>query len=165
MYQVSAYCLTFCPLCIFVMDPTHRYELGGTPLPFHTDDIYKKLFPPAPVAPGTAIPVTNVAHAVSAPPPPRPTYDPSTVAPCGHCGGARVFECQLMPNIINLLKRKQAGSDNSEEARKKLIAAALGGQGGLGMEWGTCMVFACKEDCCDGRECWREEEVLVQWER
>lgn len=70
-----------------------------------------------------------------------------------------------MPNIINLLKRQEAGLDNSEEARKKLIAAALGGQGGLGMEWGTCMVFACKENCCDGRECWREEEVLVQWER
>ncbi|KAG9100892.1 hypothetical protein FRC06_003573 [Ceratobasidium sp. 370] len=142
-----------------------QYELGGTPLAFHTDDVYKKLFPPGSVAPGTAIAVTNAAHAVSPLAPPRPTYDPSAVAPCGHCGGRRVFECQLMPNIINLLKRQQAGSDDSEEGRKKLVAAALGGQGGLGMEWGTCMVFVCEADCCDGRECWREEEVLVQWER
>ncbi|KAG8694774.1 hypothetical protein FRC08_008271 [Ceratobasidium sp. 394] len=142
-----------------------RYELGGTPLAFHTDDVYKKLFPPGSVIPGTAIAATNAAHAVSPPAPPRPTYDPSVVSPCGHCGGRRVFECQLMPNIINLLKRQQAGSDDSEEARKKLVAAALGGQGGFGMEWGTCMVFVCEADCCDERECWREEEVLVQWER
>ncbi|KAG9128132.1 hypothetical protein FRC07_004474 [Ceratobasidium sp. 392] len=142
-----------------------QYELGGTPLAFHTDDVYKKLFPPAPPTPGAAIAVTNVAHAVSSPAPPRPTYDPSAVAPCGHCGGRRVFECQLMPNIINSLKREQTGSDDSEEGRKKFVAAALGGQGGIGMEWGTCMVFVCEADCCDGRECWREEEVLVQWER
>ncbi|KAG8681630.1 hypothetical protein FRC09_017350 [Ceratobasidium sp. 395] len=142
-----------------------QYELGGTPLAFHTDDVYKKLFPPAPPAPGAAIAVTNAVHAVNPPAPPRPSYDPSGVAPCGHCGGRRVFECQLMPNIINLLKRTQTGSDESEEGRKKFVAAALGGQGGLGMEWGTCMVFVCEADCCDGRECWREEEVLVQWER
>ncbi|QRV73970.1 20S rRNA accumulation protein 4 [Ceratobasidium sp. AG-Ba] len=144
-----------------------QYELGGTPLAFHTDDVYKKLFPTGPITPGTAIAVTNASHAVSSPAAPRPTYDPSIVPSCGHCGGRRVFECQLMPNMINLLKRQPdgIGSDDSEEGRKKLVAAALGGQGGVGMEWGTCMVFACEADCCDGRECWREEEVFVQWER
>ncbi|KAH7335431.1 programmed cell death protein 2 [Rhizoctonia solani] len=140
-----------------------RYELGGTPLPFHTDDVYKKLFPPAPIAPGTQVPVTG-PQPVS-----KPTYDPTVVPRCEHCGGKRVFECQLMPNMLNMLKKPLAkakrNAAEAEEARKQLIAAALGGQGGVGMEWGTCMVFACEKDCCDGREAWREEEVWVQWER
>ncbi|KDN47106.1 hypothetical protein RSAG8_03883, partial [Rhizoctonia solani AG-8 WAC10335] len=140
-----------------------RYELKGTPLPFHTDDVYKKLFPPAPITPGTQVPVTGPQ------PVPKPTYDPTAIPSCGHCGGKRVFECQLMPNVLNLLKKPlpkaKQNATEAEEARKKLIAAALGGKGGVGMEWGTCMVFACEKDCCDGREAWREEEVWVQWER
>ncbi|GAB1518395.1 hypothetical protein RhiTH_001454 [Rhizoctonia solani] len=140
-----------------------RYELGGTPLPFHTDDVYKKLFPPAPIAPGTQVPVAG-PQPVS-----KPTYDPKAIPICEHCKSRRIFECQLMPNVLNLLKKpspkaKQSATE-AEEARKKLVAAALGGQGGVGMEWGTCMVFACEKDCCDGRETWREEEVWVQWER
>ncbi|CAE6470736.1 unnamed protein product [Rhizoctonia solani] len=140
-----------------------RYELGGTPLPFHTDDVYKKLFPPAPIAPGTQVPVTG-PQPVS-----KPTYDPTIIPRCGQCGGKRVFECQLMPNMLNLLKKPspkaKRNAADAEEARKQLVAAALGGKGGVGMEWGTCMVFACEKDCCDGREAWREEEVWVQWER
>ncbi|KAF8739012.1 RhoGAP protein, partial [Rhizoctonia solani] len=133
-----------------------RYELGGTPLPFHTDDVYKKLFPPAPIAPGTQVPVAG-PQPVS-----KPTYDPKAIPTCEHCKSRRIFECQLMPNVLNLLKKpspkaKQSATE-AEEARKKLVAAALGGQGGVGMEWGTCMVFACEKDCCDGRETWREEE-------
>ncbi|CUA70660.1 hypothetical protein RSOLAG22IIIB_04256 [Rhizoctonia solani] len=140
-----------------------RYELKGTPLAFHTDDVYKKLFPLAPITPGTQVPVTG-PQPVS-----KPTYDPTAVPLCGHCGGKRVFECQLMPNMLNLLKRPlpktKRSATEAEEARKKLVAAVLGGQGGVGMEWGTCMVFACEQDCCDGREAWREEEVWVQWDR
>jgi len=40
-----------------------------------------------------------------------------------------------------------------------------------GMEWGTVLVFTCRDNCCAGRveeprakECWQEELVLVQWE-
>ena len=40
-----------------------------------------------------------------------------------------------------------------------------------GMEWGTVLVFTCRDNCCTGRvddpsakECWQEELVLVQWE-
>ncbi|KEP53143.1 programmed cell death protein 2, carboxy-terminal domain protein [Rhizoctonia solani 123E] len=140
-----------------------RYELKGTPLAFHTDDVYKKLFPPAPITPGTQVPVTG-PQPVS-----KPTYDPTAIPLCGNCGGKRVFECQLMPNMLNVLKKPLPKAKHSaaetEEARKKLIAAALGGKGGVGMEWGTCMVFACEQDCSDGRETWREEEVWVQWDR
>ncbi|CAE7224635.1 unnamed protein product [Rhizoctonia solani] len=145
-------------------DPVfQRYELKGTPLAFHTDDVYKKLFPPAPITPGTQVSVTG-PQPVS-----KPTYDPTAIPSCGHCGGKRVFECQLMPNILNVLKKlspkvKQNATE-AEEARKQLVAAALSGKGGVGMEWGTCMVFACEQDCDDGRETWREEEVWVQWER
>ncbi|CAE6498582.1 unnamed protein product [Rhizoctonia solani] len=146
-----------------ITDWENRYELKGTPLAFHTDDVYKKLFPPAPITPGTQVPVTG-PQPVS-----KPTYDPTAIPLCGNCGGKRVFECQLMPNMLNVLKKPLPKAKHSaaetEEARKKLIAAALGGKGGVGMEWGTCMVFACEQDCSDGRETWREEEVWVQWDR
>jgi pre-rRNA-processing protein TSR4 len=61
-----------------------------------------------------------------------------------------------MPNLINVLK---------EPAQ----STAPGNQ----MEWGTCLVFTCENDCCmdveaakkrELKECWQEEVVLVQWE-
>ena len=64
------------------------------------------------------------------------TYDPSGVGGCGKCGSKRVFECQMMPNTMNVVKG--------------------------GMEWGTCLVFSCGADC-RGAE-WAEEAVYVQWD-
>lgn len=82
-----------------------------------------------------------------------------------------------MPNLINVLRSSSNTSNSpsgemSEEERRKTVQRALkgdaGADAGLGMEWGTCMVFSCEKDCCvdeqgvEVRECWREEVVLIQ---
>ncbi|EIN06067.1 hypothetical protein PUNSTDRAFT_73370 [Punctularia strigosozonata HHB-11173 SS5] len=151
-----------------------RYDLKGTPLPYAADDVFRKLFPDPSVnpTPGTAVSVTRAAFN-NTPAAARRTYSPASVPPCPACGGARVFECQLMPNLINVLRPKMAGPERPPaaadgEARRKEVEAAL--KTGIGMEWGTCMVFSCERDCCvgqggkDEKEAWREEVVLVQWD-
>ncbi|KXN89390.1 putative 20S rRNA accumulation protein 4 [Leucoagaricus sp. SymC.cos] len=145
-----------------------RYELKGTPLPFAKDQVFDKLFP---------IPTSNVTTvskaAFSVSPQTKRTYSPSTalIPPCPSCNSSRVFECQLMPNLINILKTSPQDQPNdkkqTDEERKKVVEQAL--KSGDGMSWGTAMIFSCEKDCClpdgaSGKECWREEVVLVQWD-
>lgn len=148
----------------------HSYELSGTPLPFSSDKIFESLFPAPPAPP---LPVTKADFKVIHTP--KRTYRPSSVPPCPSCQAPRVFECQLMPNLLNVLKRvDQAKSKKpTEEERRQAVEEALKGNNAeerRGMEWGTCMVFSCEKDCCVGderkaaRDCWREEVVLVQWD-
>ncbi|PCH44397.1 hypothetical protein WOLCODRAFT_123482 [Wolfiporia cocos MD-104 SS10] len=143
-----------------------RYELGGTPLPFARDSIFDKLFPTPPAPP---LPVTKADFMVT--PPQRRTYDPSSLPPCPHCRAPRVFECQLMPNLINVLRAPAEGPRKplSDEERRQEVMRALRGERAaerVGMEWGTCMVFSCEKDCADPdtRGGWHEELVLVQWD-
>ena len=151
---------------------TYRYELGGTPLPFASDKVFDRLFP---VPPKPNLPVTRPTSMVV--PPAKRTYDPSSIPTCPHCHGRRVFECQLMPNLINVLKKadENKGKEKekqSDEARRKEIEKQLKSSADVekvGMEWGTCFVFSCEKDCCveagtDLKSCWREEVVLVQWD-
>lgn len=95
-----------------------RYELGGVPLPFASDEVSEKLFPR-----------------------PQRAYEPSVVEACPWCQSKRVFECQLMPNLINVVGGVREGE---------------------GMSWGTCVVFSCGSDC-SGCE-WREEAVWIEWD-
>lgn len=143
-----------------------RYELGGTPLPFSSDSIFDKLFP-APSAP--PLPVTKPDFMVA--PAQKRMYDPSAVPTCPHCKSRRVFECQLMPNLINVLKAptEDGKAKMSDEERRQEVLRALKGEkvdDRVGMEWGTCMVFSCEKDCSEdgARGCWREEVVLMQWD-
>ncbi|KIM21253.1 hypothetical protein M408DRAFT_304973 [Serendipita vermifera MAFF 305830] len=125
-----------------------RYDLGGQPLFYQNESVYRSLHS---IAAGTSVPVTGAAFAVAAASGHK-TYNP-TASPllpkCPICKSVRRFECQLMPNLINKLKRP--GLDQH-------------------MEWGTCLVYTCAKSCSqteDGqelKECWREETVLVQWE-
>ncbi|KAF9443666.1 hypothetical protein P691DRAFT_808479 [Macrolepiota fuliginosa MF-IS2] len=149
-----------------------RYELKGTPLPFANDTVFDKLFP----EPKSNI--TTVSKATfNVSPPAKRTYSPSTsglIPPCPVCKAPRAFECQLMPNLINVLKALQDKPEDpkkqTEEERRKAVAQAL--KGGDGMSWGTAMIFSCEKDCCistegqvkEQRECWREEVVLIQWD-
>ncbi|KAJ7035698.1 programmed cell death protein 2 [Mycena alexandri] len=87
----------------------------------------------------------------------------------------RVFECQLMPNLINVLSTGDSQDQRkklTDEERRKLVEQELKGgssDGRRGMEWGTCLIFSCSKDCSltddgkEARESWREEAVLVQW--
>ncbi|KAG8834263.1 hypothetical protein FRC17_009272 [Serendipita sp. 399] len=133
-----------------------RYEIDGAPLFYQEDAIYRSLHS---IPAGTSVPVTGAAF-VATSAAPRRTYNPSgsTILPkCPGCSSTRRFECQLMPNLINMLKRDKQSS-NTEESQ---------------MEWGTCLVYTCPKNCCQEdsnagheelKECWREEKVLVQWE-
>ncbi|KAF7302711.1 hypothetical protein HMN09_00906000 [Mycena chlorophos] len=137
-----------------------RYELEGTPLPYASDNVFETLFPP-PASPSASE---------------RRVYSPTTLAACPICGAERVFECQLMPNLINLLRADTNNQPEptvtmSDEERRKFVAQELKGGAGSsrGMNWGTCLVFSCSGDCCvdaegqEARDVWREELVLVQW--
>ncbi|KAJ3563791.1 hypothetical protein NP233_g8705 [Leucocoprinus birnbaumii] len=142
-----------------------RYELKGTPLPFAKDAIFDQLFP---LPPPNSTTISKSAFTVT--PPTKRTYTPSDVVPaCQICKSPRTFECQLMPNLINILKQDKNSNGNSkmtDEERKKAVERELKG-GADGMSWGTVMIFSCEKDCCldeNGKECWREEVVLVQWD-
>jgi pre-rRNA-processing protein TSR4 len=128
-----------------------RYELGGNPLPYQTDAVFQRLFPVS--QPGIA----------------KRVFSSSSLPKCSRCGSDRIFECQLMPNLISVLGSASAkGSIQpskviSDEERRKAVERELKER--RGMEWGTAMVFSCATDCCpDGREYFVEEEVLIQWE-
>jgi len=150
-----------------------RYELQGIPLPFASDKAFELLFPAAAQAP---LPVTKGDFKVV--PATKRSYSTASIPSCPCCKSSRVFECQLMPNLINVLRDsiddKQSDVRKlTDEQRIKAVQDVLKRSkesGSRGMEWGTCMVFSCGNDCRlnDGgkedKECWREEYVLVQWD-
>lgn len=128
-----------------------RYELAGTPLLFSSDSIFSALFPVS----SSTQKRQYVSHLPTA-----------LVPPCESCNAERVFECQMMPNVNNILRKKQASDEeqnssvSSEERVKQLKDTT-------GMGWGTCLVFSCPKDCCveagkEAKECWKEEIVLIQ---
>ncbi|CDO73246.1 hypothetical protein BN946_scf185008.g8 [Trametes cinnabarina] len=144
-----------------------RYERGGTPLPYASDKVFDQLFP-LPPAPPT--PVTKGEFMVM--PPRKRTFAPESVPRCPHCRSRRVFECQLMPNLINVLRApvEEQGKKLTDEERRAEVLRAVRKEGAAerrGMEWGTCMIFSCEKDCSlekEGGSTWREEYVLVQWD-
>lgn len=150
----------------------YRYELKGVPLPFASDEVFDLLFPLPPAPP---LPVTKAAFKVV--PVQRRTYDPTALLPCPSCKSKRVFECQLMPNLINVLRMRDAEKEKklTDDERRKAVEKTLKAgdvSDKRGMEWGTCMIFSCGKDCCvdnpgefEARECWREELVIVQWDK
>jgi len=148
-------------------DQCVRYELEGTPLPYASDSVLDSLFP---MPPAPLLPVTKAAFTVV--PATKRIYDPSSIPPCPVCKSKRVFECQLMPNLINVLRSGSAKEKNknlTDEERRELVEEELKRGKSRGMEWGTCLIFSCSKDCSltdDGREArdsWREEMVLIQW--
>ncbi|KIJ61996.1 hypothetical protein HYDPIDRAFT_42259 [Hydnomerulius pinastri MD-312] len=150
-----------------------RYELKGTPLPFASDKVFEALFPAPPQDP---LPVTKAEFKVV--PAVKRSYSTASIPTCPSCKSNRVFECQLMPNLINVLRDSVQDKEAdvrklTDEQRIKAVQDALKRSrepGSRGMEWGTCMVFSCENDCClseegkDLKEAWREEYVLVQWD-
>lgn len=149
------------------------YELKGIPLPFASDKAFELLFPAPAQAP---LPVTKADFKVV--PPTKRSYSTGSVPSCPCCKSSRVFECQLMPNLINVLRvsvddQQLDVRKLTDEQRIKAVQDALKRSkepGSRGMEWGTCMVFSCGNDCRlndsgkEDKECWREEYVLVQWD-
>lgn len=152
-----------------------RYDFGGIPLPFAGDDPYKQLFPLFSGNSGLVTVTKSVFNVQD--PSTRRGYDPTSIPSCPHCDSRRVFECQLMPNLINIIGPGTTGSAagdsgaTTDEERKEAMRKLLKGEAdGRGMEWGTVLVFSCEKDCCLGpgnkekQDAWNEELVLVQWD-
>ncbi|KAA1468743.1 hypothetical protein DENSPDRAFT_794886 [Dentipellis sp. KUC8613] len=145
-----------------------RYDLGGTPLSFASDAVFNRLFA-LEMENQTSTMVTKAEFKVNDVA--RRVFDSKTLPPCPLCHSKRVFECQLMPNLINIFReRTQADEKMSDEERRKDVEMLLKGTKGRGMDWGTAMVFSCEKDCCPGTDGepgvygWMEEVVLVQWD-
>lgn len=144
-----------------------RYDFDAVPLPYSSSSgLFKKLFPGAPTrAPSSEEDEVNLGE----------YYTTKPVSACPRCAGPRVFELQLVPQLINVLRphalsttgaaRESASGRQSEaERRAEIMRLAKGearGEGDVGeMEWGTIMVFSCKNDCVGVGEEW----VGVEWE-
>jgi len=179
-----------------------RYDRRAVPLFYQsTDETYKSLHT---VPAGTQVHVTGARNMLVSSSgggrPSRRAYNPDAekLKRCDACrrattmrsaGGERVFEFQLVPHLISVLRaagvgskkganegnegnevRKTEGEDGKKDKKEGLSAKEWGLER-TGMEWGTVLVFTCRDDCCGGRvadraakECWQEEFVLVQWE-
>lgn len=106
-------------------------------------------------------------------------YDSSKIPACPRCRGPRVFEMQLLPSLISILRPETLSTTGSapetkpraalteEERKKELMRLAKGDDEGSdggdsidGMEWGNVLVFGCKNDCVGFGEEW----VGVEWE-
>ena len=146
------------------------YEMKGVPLPFVSDKMFDLLFP---ALPPESLLVTKAAFEVVSVK--KRIYDPKSLLPCPLCKSKRVFECQLMPNLINIVQSSETQKIQlTDEERRRVVEKVLKGGDATdtrGMGWGTCMIFSCEKDCCvdddgefEARECWREELVLVQWD-
>lgn len=126
-----------------------RYGFDGEPVPFHARGaVYSMLWPKSASArpkAGEHVSVTKSSFGTSdkaGSPPEARQYTNSNIPPCPACGAPRVFEAQLMPNLINTLKAEtirgadgalltsssiQTDANLSEEARRKRdIERALG---------------------------------------
>ena len=154
-----------------------RYELGGIPLPYQEDAVFNTLFP---TPPGEAITLSG-GPGTPAKTAPLRIFSLKDVPACSHCGKRRIFECQLMPHLINILRSSGAQVAQTEVERRQELQRLINVPGSgvasdevTGLEWGTCMIFVCEADCCtevddkgswEATSCWREEKVLVQWDR
>ncbi|XP_058460057.1 programmed cell death protein 2 [Malaya genurostris] len=62
---------------------------------------------------------------------------PETVTPCDYCGSARIFECQVMPQLLNSLKNEN-------------------------IDWGSLVIYTCENSCDPPNNGYAREYVFKQ---
>ncbi|KAJ1736013.1 hypothetical protein LPJ61_000230 [Coemansia biformis] len=77
-------------------------------------------------------------------------YSTDRLPRCPHCGGRRVFECQLMPALLRVLPLDSRGADLRAATAQGLAGKHLLQSLDLGLEFGTVLVFVCENDCDGG---------------
>ncbi|KAI8638001.1 programmed cell death protein 2 [Parasitella parasitica] len=102
----------------------------------------------------------------------RPQDQQLITSPCKYCKGPRVFEFQLMPNILSILPTTEFASKESAPKPihaqvKQIDTKTVLDSWNVGMEFGTILVFVCQKDCHQGAiedVSYMEETILVQYE-
>lgn len=71
------------------------------------------------------------------------SYSPkAAVPPCGGCGSARVFECQLMPNAIRYINVATGGT-----AIPNATSSSSTTDGVMGLDFGVVALYSCPISC------------------
>jgi pre-rRNA-processing protein TSR4 len=98
---------------------------------------------------------------------------------CQYCSGTKVFEFQLMPNVLSVLPTSEYASASASASAASSAATTQAGKAknidaktmldswSVGMEFGTVLVFTCQKDCHPGSIediCYMEETIIVQYE-
>ena len=77
---------------------------------------------------------------------------------CEKCGGQRVFECQVLPQLLYYLDKEESGVRREGEDDKAVAMRALK----EGLDWGSLFVYTCERNCGDGEVEYMREWVHVQ---
>ena len=77
---------------------------------------------------------------------------------CERCGGGRVFECQVLPQLLYYMDREESGVRRAGEDEKAAAMRALK----EGLDWGSLFVYTCERNCGDGETEYMKEWVHVQ---
>ncbi|CAO3586806.1 unnamed protein product [Absidia cylindrospora] len=72
--------------------------------------------------------------------------------PCSACGGPRVYEMQLMPNVLSTLPTSEYATNQQQQSKATSSGTAASKLDSLniGMEFGTVLIYVCKNDCHPG---------------
>ncbi|KAI8971344.1 programmed cell death protein 2, partial [Pilobolus umbonatus] len=82
---------------------------------------------------------------------------------CKYCKCPRIFELQLMPNILSLLPTTEYAMADQDKIQSNMISNSWN----VGMEFGTILIFSCQKDCHPGsmeEVTYAEESCIVQYE-
>lgn len=101
----------------------------------------------------------------------QPQQQQLITSACKHCNGPRVFEFQLMPNILSILPTTDYATkeqnNNISGKVKNIDTKTVLDSWNVGMEFGTILVFVCQKDCHPGNledVSYVEEAIVVQYE-